>query len=135
MTTFRLKIITPEKMFFDGDVVQVTSRTDEGYIGIMAGHVPYVANLVPSSLKVKENDGDEFRVAAVAGGFIKVSKNETVVVANAVEWAEDIDVMRAQASKERAERVLKMHESDKEFERAEQKLKRAVNRLTVSGKY
>lgn len=135
MTTFRLKIITPEKMFFDGDVVQLTARTVEGYTGIMAGHVPYVANLVPSSLKIKENDGDDFRVAAVAGGFVKASSEETVVVTSAVEWAEDIDVLRAQAAKEKAERIMKSYESDKEFARAEQKLKRAVNRLTVSGKY
>ena len=135
MNTFSLKIITPEKTFYDGEVVQIISTTEEGNIGILAGHAPYVANLIPSSFKIKENDGDDFRVAAVAGGFIKVSKADTVVVTSAVEWAEDIDVMRAEAAKERAEKAIKHNESDKEFQRAERELKRAVNRLTVSGKY
>ena len=134
MTTFSLKIITPEKIFYDGDIVQICVTTKEGNIGIMAGHVPYVANLVPSSLKIKEKDGVEFRVAAVAGGMVKMSHNEAVVVTSAVEWAEDIDVMRAKAAKAKAEKIIAQHQSDKEFERAEQKLKRALNRLTVSGK-
>ena len=135
MTNFRLKIITPDKMFFDGTAVQLIARTAEGDIGILAGHTPYVANINPSSLKVKENEGDEFKVAAVAGGFLKVSPEEAVVVTNAVEWAEDIDIARAEAAKARAEAIIKKHESDKEFERAEQKLKRAVNRLAVSDKH
>lgn len=134
MATFKLRIVTPEKVFFEGEVIQVISRTAEGNIGIMAGHVPYAANIVPSSLKVKVNDGEDFRIAAVAGGMIKVSKNETIVVTSAVEWAEDIDVVRAQHAKEVAERRIKENASKKEFERAEQKLKRAVNRLSVSQK-
>lgn len=134
MTTFKLKIITPEKLFFEGDVVQIISRTAEGNIGVMAGHVPYAANIVPSSLKVKETDSSDFRIAAVAGGFIKVSGNETIVVTSAVEWAEDIDVVRAQHAKEVAERRIKEDISEKEFQRAEQKLKRALNRLSVSQK-
>lgn len=133
MTTFSLKIITPEKIFYDGEIVQIGLTTKEGNIGIMAGHVPYVANLVPSSLKIKEKDGEEFRVAAVSGGMVKMSNNEAVVVTSAVEWAEDIDVMRAKAAKAKAEKIIAQHQSDKEFERAEQKLKRALNRLTVSG--
>lgn len=134
MTTFKLRIVTPEKTFFEGDVVQVISRTAEGNIGVMAGHVPYAANIVPSSLKIKESDGGEYHVAAVAGGFIKVSESETIVVTSAVEWAEDIDVVRAQHAKEAAERKIKENVSEKEFERAEQKLKRALNRLSVSQK-
>ena len=134
MTTFKLRIVTPEKTFFDGNVIQVISRTAECNIGVMAGHVPYAANIMPSTLKIKESEGEDFRIAAVAGGFIKVSGNETIVVTSAVEWAEDIDVVRAQHEKEAAERKIKENISKKEFERAEQKLKRAVNRLTVSGK-
>lgn len=134
MTTFKLRIVTPEKIFFEDDVLQLISRTAEGNIGVMAGHVPYAANIVPSTLKIKEANGKDFRIAAVADGFIKVSSDETIVVTSAVEWAEDIDVVRAQHAKESAERKIKENISKKEFERAEQKLKRALNRLTVSGK-
>ena len=107
MTTFKLGIVTPEKIFFEGDVLQLISRTAEGNIGVMVGHVPYAANIIPSTLKIKETSGEDFRIAAVADGFIKVSSNETIVVTSAVEWAEDIDVVRAQHAKESAERKIK----------------------------
>lgn len=134
MQTFKLKIITPEKVFFDGDAVQIIAKTSSGNVGILAGHAPYVANLVPSPLKIKLDDG-EHRLAAVSSGIIKADKSEVAVVASAVEWAEDIDVARAQQAKESAEKKLESNAGQKEFERAEQKLRRALNRLTVAGKY
>ena len=70
---------------------------------------------------------------SVSAGMIKVRNSECVVVASAVEWADEIDVERAKRSKEDAERRIREQKSQKEFERAEQKLKRALNRLTVSG--
>ncbi len=132
MTPFKLKIITPEKTFFDGETQQLIARTTAGNVGILAGHTPYAANLTASPLKVMQEDGS-FRVAAVSAGMVKVRANECVVVASAIEWADEIDVERAKRSKEDAERRLKAQASQKEFERAEHKLKRALNRLTVSG--
>ena len=133
MTTFKLKIITPEKIFYDGDAVQLIAKTAAGNIGILAGHTPYVANIVPSPLRLSEN-GTDFRVAAVSSGIVKVENNIVTVVTTAVEWAEDIDVARAERSKERAERELAAKVSDKEFRHAEQRLKRALNRISVSRK-
>lgn len=133
MTTFKLKIITPEKVFYDGEAAQLIAKTAAGNIGILAGHTPYVANIVPSPLKISEN-GTDFRVAAVSSGVVKVENNVVTVVTTAVEWAEDIDVARAQLSKERAERELAAKAGDKEFRHAEQRLKRAINRISVSGK-
>lgn len=133
MTTFKLKIITPEKIFYDGDAVQLIAKTAAGNIGILAGHTPYVANIVPSPLRLSEN-GTDFRVAAVSSGIVKVENNTVTVVTTAVEWAEDIDVARAERSKERAERELAAKVSDKEFRHAEQRLKRALNRISVSRK-
>ncbi|SDB12015.1 F-type H+-transporting ATPase subunit epsilon [Ruminococcaceae bacterium FB2012] len=133
MNTFKLKIITPEKVFYEGDAVQIIAKTAAGNVGIMAGHTPYVANIVPSPLRISEN-GTDFRVAAVSAGVVKFENGAATVVTTAVEWAEDIDIARAERSKERAERELAAEASDKEFRHAEQRLKRALNRLTVSGK-
>ena len=66
MQTFKLKIITPEKIFFEGDAEQIIAKTTAGYVGILAGHTPYVAKLVPSALKVKAEGSDECRIAAVS---------------------------------------------------------------------
>lgn len=132
MTPFNLKIITPEKTFFEGTTTQIIAKTTTGNVGILHGHVPYVANLVSSPFKI-EIEGT-LKEAALSGGFIKVAGDEVIVVTNAIEWADEIDVARAERSKQNAEERMKRHESQKEFDRAEKKLKRALNRLLVAGK-
>ena len=132
MTPFSLKIITPEKTFFEGTTTQIIAKTTTGNVGILHGHVPYVANLVSSPLKI-EIEGT-LKEAALSGGFIKVSGEDVIVVTNAIEWADEIDVARAERSKQNAEERMKRHESQKEFDRAEKKLKRALNRQLVAGK-
>lgn len=133
MKQFRLKIITPEKTFFDGETSQIVAKTTEGNIGILSGHAPYVANLISGPLKVMMPDG-QFRVAAVSEGVLNVSADENVILASAVEWADEIDVERAKRSEEDARQRMERHNSQKEFDLAERKLKRALNRLTVAGK-
>ncbi len=133
MKEFRLKIITPEKTFFDGMTAEIVARTTEGDVGVLSGHSPYVANLVSGPLKIMLQNG-EFRVAAVSEGAISVSADETVILASAVEWADEIDVERAKRSEEDARRRLAEYSSQKEFDLAERKLKRALNRLTLAGK-
>ncbi|MBQ8121525.1 MAG: ATP synthase F1 subunit epsilon [Ruminococcus sp.] len=132
MTAYKIKIITPEKTFFEGTTTQIIAKTTSGNVGILHGHVPYVANLVSSPFMI-EVDGT-LKEAAITGGFLKVSPDDVIVVTNAIEWADEIDVARAQRSKLNAEERMKRHESQKEFDRAEKKLKRALNRLTVAGK-
>lgn len=133
MTPFKLKIITPEKVFFDGETEQIVARTTEGDVGILHGHTPYVANLVSGPLNVKMPEGS-FRKAAVSGGVIKAQPDKVVIIASAVEWSDEIDIERAKRSEEDARRRLKENNSQKEFDLAEQKLKRALNRLTIAGK-
>ena len=129
MTPFDLKIITPEKTFFEGNTEQIIVRTVSGDIGILAGHV---ANIVSSPFRIKIEG--EFRTAAISGGLIKVSADGVTVVTSAIEWADEIDVARAEKAKAAAENKLRENASQKEFERAEQKLRRAMNRLVVAGK-
>lgn len=133
MKPFKLKVITSEKVFFDGETEQIIARTQEGNVGILFGHTPYVSNLISGEVKIKMSDG-KFRSAAVSGGVIKVSPESTTLLVNAIEWADEIDVERAKRSEENARQRLKEHTSQKEFDLAEQKLKRALNRLTVAGK-
>ena len=97
MSTFRLQIITPEKIFFEGEVQRVIVRTSEGDAGILAKHEKYVAALPSGPVKITMADGTE-RIAALSGGAVKVSPEQTAVLANAVEWAEDIDIDWAKRS-------------------------------------
>ena len=128
---FELKIITPEKTFFSGETTQITVRTSGGDIGILAHHTSLVAALPAGPLKVRQEDGT-FRVAAVSGGLLKVGGNKATILANAVEWADEIDLEHAKRSAEDARRRLEAQESRESMDRAEAKLKRALNRINVS---
>lgn len=133
MNTFRLVIITPDKVLFDGDVVQLTARTTEGDVGILAGHIRYAAILKTSALVVKLADGEE-KKAAVAGGILKVSDDKTSVMASAAEWAEEIDPDWAERSRQDAmAKIEAAQNAPDRLERANLKLQRALNRLQVSG--
>lgn len=131
MKPFTLKIITPEKIFFDGETEQIIARTTEGDVGILAGHEKYVADLPAGPFKVK-SDG-KFRIAAISGGLLKVSQESATILAMAAEWAEEIDLDWAKRSQEDALKRLKESKSDYEHRLAELKLKRALNRINISG--
>ena len=126
MRPFKLKIITPEKVFFDDETEQIIVRTTEGDIGILAGHENYVSDLPPGPFRVKING--EFKVAAISGGALKVSKETTTILAMAAEF----DLDWAKRSQEDALKRLNESKSDFEHKLAEMKLKRALNRINVS---
>lgn len=130
MTPFKLEIITPEKKFFDGETEQIIVRTTVGDVGILNGHEPYCAALGIGQLRVMI-DG-EFKRAATSGGLIKVGKTKTVILVDSCEWADEIDVERAEAAKDTAEGRIKEAESDRQIKMAEAKLKRALNRIDTA---
>ncbi|MBE6889439.1 MAG: ATP synthase F1 subunit epsilon [Oscillospiraceae bacterium] len=130
MTPFKLEIITPEKKFFDGETEQIIVRTTVGDVGILNGHEPYCAALGIGQMRVMV-DG-KLRHAATSGGIIKVSREKTVVLVDSCEWADEIDVKRAEAAKDTAEARIKAAESDRQLKMAETKLKRALNRIDAA---
>ena len=133
MAVFKLRVLTPEKIFFEDETEQLIAKTTSGYVGILKGHAPYVASIVPSEMKIKI--GSELRSAAISDGIVKVSEDGAVtVLTSAVEWSDEIDVARAERSKARAEKQLKAETSRTEFDLAERQLKRAVNRISVASK-
>lgn len=130
MTPFKLEIITPEKKFFDGETEQVIVRTTVGDVGILNGHEPYCAALGIGQMRIMI-DG-ELRHAATSGGIIKVNREKTVILVDSCEWADEIDVNRAQQAKDNAEDRIKSAESDRQIRMAEMKLKRALNRIDTA---
>ncbi|MDY4588748.1 MAG: ATP synthase F1 subunit epsilon [Oscillospiraceae bacterium] len=130
MTPFRLQIITPEKTFFDGETEQIIARTTVGDVGILNGHEPYCAALGIGQMRVMI-DG-QFKRAATSGGIIKVSKEKTVILVQSCEWADEIDIDRAEHAKQVAEDRIKAAQSDNDLQLAEAKLKRALNRIDAA---
>ena len=127
---FQLTVITPEKTFFDGETTQIIVRTTEGDIGILANHTSLVASLPSGPLKVMQDNG-EYRLAAVSAGLIKVGGNKVHIFADAVEWADEIDIEWAKRSEENAKQRLAAKNSERDMDLAELKLKRALNRINV----
>lgn len=130
---FRLSVITPEKVFFDGETTQIIVRTTEGDIGILANHTILVANLPSGPLRIMQEDG-KYRAAAVSSGVLKVGNNKATILATAVEWADEIDIQRAKHAEEEARLRLKSELSAVQFEHTQLKLQRALNRINVSEK-
>ncbi|WP_066506040.1 F0F1 ATP synthase subunit epsilon [Abyssisolibacter fermentans] len=127
---FRLEIVTPDKKFFEDDVEMIIVRGTEGDIGILKNHVPLVTVLGIGKIKV-QIDG-EMREASIASGYIEVEKEKTTIITDAAEWAQDIDVKRAEAAKIRAEERLKKENKDTDVARAEIALKKAINRIRIA---
>lgn len=127
-----VEIITPEKLFYRGDVELIVCRTLLGDEGFMARHSWATKLLDIGMLRLKEPDSDDFLIASIAGGFIDV-KDSIVLYTDAAEWAEDIDANRAQIAKERAEKWLAENPEEDEMEmmKREAALRRAISRLTV----
>ncbi len=131
--SFKLEIVTPDGLLYDGEAEKIIVRTTEGDVGILSRHSDYVAALSIGITRVFTKDGE--KVAACAGGMVIVSGDVVRVIASTFEWAEDIDVARAMKAKEKAEaRLEKAKRSDFEYKLAEIKLKKSLARLKVSGK-
>ena len=115
-----LEVITPSKLFYKGEVELVIARTQSGDEGYMAGHTWAVKLLDAGELWFQEAGAKDFKIAALAGGFVDV-KDDIVIFADAAEWPEDIDLARAQHEKEIAEDWLR-HPSDDDSEIARAKI-------------
>ncbi len=130
MSEFHLSIVTPERMFFDGEAERVVVRTISGDVGILKGHAKYISALGTGALKIKFSDGE--KIAALSGGFIKADRDKTLILATTCEWKDEIDVERAKRAEEKAREMLQHAQSNAEHDLAELKLKRAVNRINIA---
>ena len=131
MTPFKLKIVTPDGLQFDGQAEELIVRTTGGDVAILARHINYVAPLgMGRAVIVSEG---RRRYAACIGGIVSVVDGEVKLVPTTFEWAENIDAARAKASQDRAEAILnKKDASDTELKLAQAKLHRALVRQSVA---
>ena len=133
MAGFALEIVTPEKTVYSGQVNSLQAPGSEGSFGIMAGHMPLLTSLQIGTLSFAEEGGGEARMA-VSGGFAEVGRERVTILAETAERAEEIDVERAQASRQRAEERLEdRQKTGVDVVRAQVALSRALNRLKVGG--
>jgi F-type H+-transporting ATPase subunit epsilon len=130
MATIRLEIVTPEKMVFSEDVDVILAWGVEGQLGILPHHAPLMTMLQPGDLVIRKGSHEE--TLTIGGGFLEVRPDKVVVLADACERAEEIDVARAEAAKQRAQEALKAAATHVEAAAAEASLRRSLARLKAA---
>lgn len=126
---FDLRIITPDRIFYEGEASMVEFNTTEGEIGVYKEHVPTTVIIAPGILTITEEETQ--KVAALHAGFVEILKDRVTIMAEIVEWPEEIDLERAEESRERAEKRLTEAASGTDMARAEVSLKRAMARIRL----
>jgi F-type H+-transporting ATPase subunit epsilon len=130
MMPFKLKIVTPDGLIYDGEAEKLIVRTTGGDVCILARHMNYVTPLGMGMAIVEA--GGKRRTAACIGGMLSVSDGEATLVPTTFEWSDKIDLQRAEASYEKADKILKSGTaSDTELALAQAKLHRALVRKSV----
>jgi F-type H+-transporting ATPase subunit epsilon len=129
MATTRLDVVTAERVVFSDDVDEVVAPGVEGQLGILPHHTPLMTTLLPGELLIKKS-GEEFYLA-VSGGFIEVRSDRIIVLADAAERVEEIDVARAEEAKQRAQALLAKRAPGLDTAMAEAALRRSLVRLEV----
>lgn len=130
MATLQLEIVTPEKTVVSADVDMVTCPGSEGEFGVLPHHISLLSSLKIGPLRYKNDDTEE--TVFISGGFVDVNANKCSVLAESAEKAEDIDIARAEAARDRAEKRLAERREDLDELRAEAALQRAIMRLKIS---
>ena len=131
MSKVKLDIVTAERAVYSEDVDMVIAPGIEGQLGILPHHTPLMTMLQAGELRVK-NDGEEVSMA-ISGGFLEVRPDKVVILADAAERADEIDVARAEEAKRRAqERLVDKNVPGVDATRAEAALRRSLARLKVA---
>ena len=128
---FKLSIVTPDREFFNEEAEMVEFNTTEGEIGVYAGHAPLTVIVKPGILTVTQ--GETVRNAALHAGFVQILPDEVTILAEIIEWPEEIDQARAEAARQRAEERLAGRDQNIDLDRAQVALMRAVARINTVG--
>ena len=129
MANLKLDIVTAEGVVYSNEVDVVVAPGIEGQLGILPHHAPLMTTLQPGELRVRKS-GEEFSLA-ISGGFLEVRPDRVIILADAAERAEEIDIARAEEAKRRAEDRLRQPTPEVDMAEAETALHRALARLEV----
>lgn len=126
---FAVKIITPDREFYEGQAEMIEFNTVDGEVGIYKNHIPMTMILKPGILTI--TDGEDVKTAALHAGFVEVLPEMVTILAEIIEWPTEIDVSRAEAAKGRAEARLLEKDPSTDIARAETALQRSLARIAV----
>lgn len=128
---FKLEIVTPKRTVFNGDVISFSAPGVLGGFQVLKNHAPLLSNIAIGEVKLVDGSGQESRYAT-SGGFVEVHENKVMMLAETAERSDEIDVGRAEASRDRARKRLAEKNAETDLDRARLALFRAMNRLKVA---
>lgn len=132
--SFKLSIVSPERILFEDDVVSLVVPGGEGYLGILSNHAPLISTLKVGEIKFRDKNNKELWMAT-SGGFIEVSNNKATILADTAEFVHEIDHGRAMKELQHAEGLLNMDLSSSDREIAKHSREKAKNRLDCIKKH
>lgn len=132
MEKMRLQIITPKRVFFDGECTMLEYNTTEGYVGVLPRHVAMTQVVAPGKLAVYEEGKEKPLVAALHSGIVKIMPDLVTILAEVIEEKSEIDLERAKQAKERALKRQAEKDDSIDHERLLFSLKRAEARIAVA---
>ena len=130
MATFKLEIVTAERMIFSDDVSAIIAWGVEGQLGILPHHAPLMTMLQPGDILIRKDKEEEF--FAISGGFLEVRPDKVIILADACERVDEIDIARAEEAKKRAQETMKAAPLSADAAAAEAALRRSIARLKVA---
>lgn len=131
---FNLKIMTPEKEVFSGNIKKIAAESEAGVIEILPGHEALLAPLNVGLMAVIKEEETAETLFAVHGGFLEINSEGALVLADAAEVSSEIDLDRAKASQERAKEKLELNKDSNEIDedRARKALFRSIARINAA---
>ena len=127
--SFEVRIITPTRVFYEGTAEMIEFNTVEGEIGVYKNHIPLTTVIAPGIVVITE--GDEKKKAAVHAGFAEILTDKVTILAEVAEWPDEIDVDRAMAARDRAEKRLAEKDAGLDVMRAELALRKSLVRIGI----
>ncbi|MBP2032394.1 F-type H+-transporting ATPase subunit epsilon [Clostridium algifaecis] len=126
----KLTILTPERDFYRGEVVELITESIQGSIAILPNHMPLITTLQPTATEITQKDGKKLK-AFTSTGILEVKNNELKILCDACEWPEEVDLKRAEAARNRAEERLHDKKNGIDVKRAQMSLARALARINL----
>ncbi len=129
---FKLSVVTPIAVYFEGEVSSIVAPGSDGYLGILSNHAPLITSLEPGLLTIKDEKQGETEFA-IGGGFLEVSNNKATILAESIEPLTEIDLARAEAACKRCEKRIAglMTNEDVDLDRSRHAMAKALNRIAL----
>ncbi|MCI1945314.1 F0F1 ATP synthase subunit epsilon [Clostridium luticellarii] len=126
----KLTVLTPDREFYQGEVIKVITESTLGGITILPDHMPLITTLKPADTVIVQKDNKELK-AFTSVGVLEVKENELRILCDVCEWPEEIDIRRAEEARDRAEKRLTSNKDGIDVQRAELALARALARINL----